>query len=127
MLLQAGSIDRLLGERKISNSSAVLHFRRKLVCEISFAIRRYNDSAQRKRARQTRSSFLIIEANVALSGRRRLLLGGSDVGILESFIDTLDKAFVIKRLAQETKGPTVQDPPADLFIKIGCHKNHRCA
>ena len=70
------------------------------------------DNAQRSEA----ASLLIIKANVALSRRRRLLLDGSDVRIPESFIDTFDKAFVVKRLAQETEGPTVQDPPAGLFI-----------
>ncbi len=44
-LLPTGLI-KLVGERKIPNQSAVLHFRRKLLCEISSPIRRYNDNAQ---------------------------------------------------------------------------------
>jgi len=111
-LLQAASSSRIAGERKIPNLNAVLHFRRKLLCEISPFIRRYTIM----RSEGTQHQFIIIKANVALSRRRRLLLGGSDVRILESFIDTFNKAFVVKRLAQETEGPTVQDPPAGLFI-----------
>jgi len=111
-LLLAASSNRIAGERKIPNLNAVLHFRRKLLCEISPSIRRYKIM----RSEATPHQFFIIKTNVALSRRRRLLLGGSDVRILESFIDTFNKAFVVKRLAQETEGPTVQDPPAGLFI-----------
>jgi hypothetical protein len=111
-LLQAASSNRIAGERKIPNLNAVLHFRRELPCEISPFIRRYKIM----RGEGTPHQFIIIKTNVALSRRRRLLLGGSDVRILESFIDTFNKAFVVKRLAQETEGPKVQDPPAGLFI-----------
>jgi hypothetical protein len=102
----------LPGSVKFRTSNGVLHFRRELLCEISPSIRRYKVM----RSDATLHQFLIIKANVALSRRGRLLLGGSDVRILESFVDTFDKAFVVKRLAQETEGPTVQDPPAGLFI-----------
>ena len=122
-LLQAASSNRVAEEGRIPNLNAVLHFRRELLCEISPFIRRYKIM----RGEGTPHQFIIIKTNVALSHRRRLLLGGSDARILESFIDTFDKTFVVKRLVQDSEGPTVQNPSADLFIEIGCHKNHRRA
>jgi hypothetical protein len=62
-LLQAASSNRIAGERKIPNLNAVLHFRRKLLCEISPFIRRYKIMRSEAKPHQ----FLIIKANVALS------------------------------------------------------------